>query len=259
MIDTTFPIELTFVYAELNLIAFIALLAFVLYSARDFKWTRGKFPQNLSFTKDNLTLAYMAMTTGFIFLDRRYEAVKKKMLRQFIARKYKAMPKRFDHYLELFLDRPMHPVSVATWISKHAKQGTKDELVEFLVRLCMVDGTFNKREYDALRIIARQFSIDPNKLDRWIEMNRTHKQTSGRSSQQQHAQQRATVTTSLRAQHARVLGVSENANPQEIKARYRALAKMYHPDRFSRESKETQEEAHTRFLEIQKAYEFFQN
>lgn len=115
----------------------------------------------------------------------------------------------------------------------------------------MIDGTFNKREYDALKIIASQFKIDPLMLDKWIDENQG---TSGRTNQGP----KTVATLSARRQHARILGVDENAPLHEIKNRYRALVKMYHPDRFSRESKEIQQDVHQKFIEIQTAYEFFQ-
>ncbi len=47
-----------------------------------------------------------------------------------------------------------------------------------------------------------------------------------------------------------VLGVSTNASPEEIRRAYRVMAKRNHPDRNG-----STEEAHTRFVEIQLAYE----
>jgi len=46
----------------------------------------------------------------------------------------------------------------------------------------------------------------------------------------------------------RVLGVSKNATPEEIKSAYRRLAKIYHPDRGADPDTEK------KFKEIQKAY-----
>jgi len=53
-----------------------------------------------------------------------------------------------------------------------------------------------------------------------------------------------------------VLGVSQNADEEEIKKAYRALVKKYHPDRFATSPKATQDEAAERMREINEAYEF---
>jgi DnaJ-domain-containing protein 1 len=51
-----------------------------------------------------------------------------------------------------------------------------------------------------------------------------------------------------------VLGVPEDASPEEIKAAYRKLANQYHPDKVSHLGEEFQRLAETRFKEIQTAY-----
>jgi len=53
----------------------------------------------------------------------------------------------------------------------------------------------------------------------------------------------------------KVLGVSQNATPEEIKSAYRKQAQRYHPDRVSHLGEELQQLAKQKFLEIQKAYE----
>ena len=57
----------------------------------------------------------------------------------------------------------------------------------------------------------------------------------------------------------KVLGVSQNATPEEIKSAYRKQAQRYHPDRVSHLGEELQQLAKQKFLEIQKAYEILSN
>lgn len=57
----------------------------------------------------------------------------------------------------------------------------------------------------------------------------------------------------------KVLGVSRNATPEEIKSAYRKQAQRYHPDRVSHLGEELQQLAKQKFLEIQKAYEILSN
>ncbi|XP_019196427.1 PREDICTED: chaperone protein dnaJ 11, chloroplastic-like [Ipomoea nil] len=50
-----------------------------------------------------------------------------------------------------------------------------------------------------------------------------------------------------------VLRVKQNASPREIKAAYRTLAKIYHPDAAARFEEESSSDGHL-FMEIQNAY-----
>jgi DnaJ-domain-containing protein 1 len=52
-----------------------------------------------------------------------------------------------------------------------------------------------------------------------------------------------------------ILGVGENATPEEIKHAYRELANKYHPDKVSHLGEEFREIAHKKFKEIRRAYE----
>ncbi|XP_076449447.1 dnaJ homolog subfamily C member 22-like [Babylonia areolata] len=55
----------------------------------------------------------------------------------------------------------------------------------------------------------------------------------------------------------RILGVNENSSQEEIKSRYRKLAKEWHPDKQQDPSKKAA--AQEKFLQIQKAYETLSN
>ena len=52
-----------------------------------------------------------------------------------------------------------------------------------------------------------------------------------------------------------ILGLNYSAGPEDIKKAYRQKAGRYHPDRVAHMGNEEMEDAHIRFLEIQKAYE----
>ncbi len=53
----------------------------------------------------------------------------------------------------------------------------------------------------------------------------------------------------------KVLGIGQNASPEEIKAAYRRLASKYHPDKVSHLGDEFKDLAEKRFKEIQEAYQ----
>lgn len=52
----------------------------------------------------------------------------------------------------------------------------------------------------------------------------------------------------------KILEISQNATLNEIKRKYRELAKKYHPDKFSNTSDEEKKQAEDKFREINEAY-----
>ena len=58
---------------------------------------------------------------------------------------------------------------------------------------------------------------------------------------------------------AKILEVDPKSDFSTIKKAYRKLVKLHHPDRFQNNGPEQIKMARERFIEIQHAYEFFEN
>ena len=52
-----------------------------------------------------------------------------------------------------------------------------------------------------------------------------------------------------------ILKISSDASNEEVKKAYRSLIRVCHPDRVAHEGEEAVEAAHSKFLEIQAAYQ----
>ncbi len=222
------------------------------------KWIRGVFPEDLPYTKANLAEAYMSLGTYFITIDRFHQMQKIARMKLFLLRDFRQVPENYDEIIERNFHYPIHPVSVVDWVNRHASEQRKKQLIHFLVGLCHIDGTLNRKEYDALRVLSRNLHLDIPFLESCIFSARGgatgNKKESGHAKNHTKAEQPRSVP--VRKKYADLLGVSEHADEKAIRQRYRQLVKVYHPDRYARESAEKQEQAHQRFLEIQEAYEF---
>lgn len=221
-------------------------------------WLRGTFPEEVTFSKTNLMNAYIALTVCFITFDRNHQMRKIAYLKSFFYRQFKSVPDKYDEIVDRNFHYPIEPISIARWVNRYANEQQKKQLIQFLVGLCHIDPYLRKKEYDWLKAINRSLHLDLSFLEATIFSYRGNQQESRRTNGQKSAgaTNPPPPVLSKRRKYAEILGVNENATVAEIKKRYRQLVKLYHPDKYARESKEQQEQAHQRFLEIQKAYEY---
>lgn len=125
---------------------------------------------------------------------------------------------------------------------------------------CLVtfaDQRFNDRERDALRHASSGLGLDPQQARR-IFWHAKHSYL-GRGDHDGGAfhqgAARASRPTSARQRALEILGLDETAGPDQVRARYRLLAKKFHPDRHIHLGEAAAREAAARFREVQAAYE----
>lgn len=238
------------------LLPFIFAFSYLVYKNWQIKdWRKGVFPEHLKYNKHNLAEAYICLSTYFIVIDKFHQMSKIATLKQFFSRRLSYVPEHFDDIVDRNFHHPINPETVLDWVNKYANDAHKKLLVQFLVSLCYIDGTVNQKEYDGLRFVVQKLKLGIPFLESTVSM---HQKTGSNSNKSSSSSEKinSRPTPSQRSKYAAILGVNENANANEIRQRYRQLAKKYHPDKFARESAEKQEQAHQRFLEIQEAYNY---
>ena len=117
----------------------------------------------------------------------------------------------------------------------------------FFLNLAYIDGEFNKSEQDVIRNIAYGFGIDKETLDEIIYKFDSFYGSRFGADHDEMSQENDAFE---------VLGLSKNASPDEIKARYKELVRQYHPDILMGrgESKEVIERSTKKLQEINEAY-----
>lgn len=240
---------------------FIALLIFaVIYGLiissnvrNDREWHEGLFQQNNNYEEeipyDRMLEAYISLGALMVRKDTASYGEKILYLNNYFSKHFPHSHYDFGRSFTESLKNPIRPKALSKYLKRklpHRKE--RMQIMYFLAGLSTVDGSMNKREIELLKEINAILDLSPKDFDSVISMY-TQKQERKRRVQS------SKPILSRRQLACKILGVSEHASKDEIKKAYRDLVKLHHPDRFASESKEQQEIAEQRFIEIQKAYE----
>ncbi len=167
-------------------------------------------------------------------------------------------------------------------------EGLKPEFrrlfLEMAVKLAIVDGRLTISENHMLRFLADLVGESAASLDdiyqaftgstlpppadlssahvwasREAEAAGRQRNQSGKSAgskQQDRRSQSAPRTGMSRLKALAILGLEEEASPDEIRQAYRRLAKVHHPDRFEQLGKDAVRAANATFARVQQAYDY---
>ncbi len=154
--------------------------------------------------------------------------------------------------LDLVNETSIHVRSVANWIvQKMPDSKERADLIDFLVDLVFVDGDMIDREFTALIRLGELIGVRSMYIENKVIEYR--KRIFGQSN---NARLHEIANSGTRKKFAlAILDLNVDATEEQIKKRYRTLAKKYHPDGNLDLSEERKAEYAQRFLEIQDAYE----
>lgn len=226
----------------------LAGIVYLIYLRRiDKHWEKGIFPDKTPFNRDNLLEAYICLAAKMIQKDRRDPKDKLLFVKNYFEKTFKVTHVDYSDSLSWAFKNPIDHKTVAVWINKHVHEETKRiQILYFLVGLSMIDQELIQSEYQLLKDLTPLLNLNQTHLDQIIGMYsfKSEEKTSSKKSE------------SNKEQALTVLGLQITADTDDIKASYRKLVKIHHPDRFSNDSPEQQQLAHEKFLLIQKAYEY---
>lgn len=212
-------------------------------------WRKGVFPQSLKPTEDNFLEAYLALGAKLMLLNHQETKLKTQFINQYFHRYFHFANYNFSDSLLFSLQYPIQAKTITDWMKIHLKEeGARSQVIYFLTGLALVTGEITTREMQFLRQINEDLELTDENLRHIFaiyEAYKTHRDEDAKSTK---------VRTSSLRYHV-ILGVSENATKEEIKAAYRRLVKLHHPDSFAQGTESQQKMAAEKFIEIQNAYE----
>lgn len=235
----------------------VAGLIYLIYVQRNnSKWEQGIFPEKLKYNRDNLMEAYICLSALLIQNDRREVSEKMKYISSYFYRHFPDNDYNISDSLKWSFQNPIQPKTVSVWINKNIKDKAKrSQIIYFLVGLAMKDEQMIDREYRIIKDLSFSIGLTSSELESIIAMYRVKSNTNSNHSSSSSEKQLYKSKIEICLQ---ILGLKTGSTLVEIKANYRKLVKIHHPDRFSNESAEQQKIASDRFRKIQEAYEFLE-
>ena len=231
-------------------------IIWVLYNRRfDRLWKAGIFPEKYKFTRDHLLEAYLALAALIIQLQRTEAGKKIVFVNTYFNRYFPGSNYNFTDSLLYSFKHPIKLETVTHWIKMHlTDEIERTHIVYFLVGITMVEGKISERELKLLAIINADLGLSSHTFERIIAMYQEYQKEKERKENNESTTQKGSYDQKKR--FALILGINENADLTEIKAAYRAMVKLHHPDRFQNSGSEQIKIAEEKFIQIQRAYEY---
>lgn len=244
--------------ADHTIISILAVLFMILASIwlllKDYqsrKWEKGIFPLDTELNKMNLAKAYAVSSIYMIQRDNREIPEKISYLQSYHTQHFKDVDLDIKARIKWSFDYPISPTSVAKWMN-HANVSEEEKLkyITFLIDLCFIDGAVIRAEYFIISSIGKSFDLNAN----FIEKTLADRQPRDEFKKEISNDQRSLLEKALL-----ILDLKKGTTQDDIKKRYRKLAKKFHPDKNTNKSETEKMILMAKFIKITEAYEYLSN
>lgn len=228
----------------------IGTLLYVIYKKyqgrNDDEWDKGIIPKNFKPTEKNIFELFIAASGAIVVRDPDNFYIKFAYIDKYLEKHFKDS---YYHAVDSYKYSLRHVVkidSLAGWSNQHLSEAMRIKMINFLAGIAAYDGGINDDEQRYLLALMSKLGLNLDHFDSVYREKITRKNERS---------YRAQASSSGIDHFYSVLGLEKNASMEEVKAAYRRLVKLTHPDRFAKESPEVQKQMSEKFREIQAAYE----
>lgn len=204
--------------------------------------------------RDQMLTAYISLSALIFKADRSEAKDKMKYLHLFFEKHFPNTYVSLAEPLRDAMKNSPKPASIGYWLRHNLSKPERVQVLYFMAGLIFEDGSMNSREKELIETMRDHLDVSPKEFESIIGVYRSKFEEERKREKQEEVRSKYYMMST----YYQILGVSEHASMDEIKKAYRQLVKLHHPDRFATHSKEQQNIAEERFLEIQKAYEIIE-
>lgn len=215
-------------------------------------WRKGIFPPSLKPTEDNFLEAYLALGAKLMLFNYQETKSHVQFINQYFQRYFTKANYNFGDSLLFSLRYPIQTRTITDWMNHHLPdEGSRSQVIFFLTGLALVTEQLSTREMHFLKEINADLGLKPENLTQILAIYASYH--ANRNTKNAGSESKRPVIS--KKYYYEILGIAENASPDEIKKAYRKLAKIHHPDHFATGTVSQQKMAAEKFMEIQRAYE----
>lgn len=213
-------------------------------------WDQGVIPWNFRPTTENIYELFIAAACAIVVRDLDHYYMKFPYIDQYLKKHF---PSQYYYAEESYAYSMRHVVrinSLADWSNRNLAKVWKVRLINFLAEVAAYDGGINNDEQRYLLTLMARMNLEIT------DFEPVYREKLTRKNEQTY---RSETTKPVKESFYTILGLNSGASVEEVKAAYRRLVKVTHPDRFTNESPEVQKEMSDKFRKIQQAYESIVN
>jgi DnaJ like chaperone protein len=239
----------------------IGLSIFFYYTRHKRSWEKGIFPATLKFNPANALEAYLALGARLVHYDKSKASLKIQFINAYFNRYFRMANYNFSDSLVFSINHPIQTKTVCDWFNQHLEEDeARAQIVYFLTGLVLIRDGLSDREYGFLQQVTSELKLQPEILQRIIAIHmsyKAHQKEGSETNKQKENGRHRTTSDSDDTIYRSILSVPKDADFDTIKKSYRKLVKTLHPDVFVDASATQLKIAQEKFIEVQRAYDFF--
>jgi DnaJ-domain-containing protein 1 len=254
-----------YVIATVLIIGVVFLFLSILYTA--FKHVFSNLLYNMGMstfskmyrpTPSNKRFAYKVIGCHMIAAERGGGAAQYRYLVSYLRSRYTIKTKLETKYI-MVLHKDFEDVrKPLLWLKMVEPKEDHIKIIDFLANLAFFNDRLTKGEVNLIYKAGDILEIPRNEVKAILTIRFNHQRKRKEQQKNTSSSTRRTVSSAQQKHNAlNVLGLNAgNTSFEEVRRAYRRLAAIHHPDRFANQSKDDQQRAHERFVEIKLAYEY---